>query len=86
MAVLADSKTKRFTLGVSTDGVTFTDISADGVITTSQNSTTLAYTATETFPQRILSTASAHIYFKIPDADIASLKNVKVNMWRTDNL
>lgn len=81
-----DSKTKRFTLGVSTDGVTFTDISADGVITTAQNSTTLAYTATETFPQRILSTASAHIYFKIPDADIASLKKVKVNMWRTDNL
>lgn len=81
-----ESKVKRFTLGVSTDGITFTDITADGVITTAQNQTTLAYTATETFPQRTLSTASPKLYFKIPDADIPMLKNVKVSMWRIDNI
>ena len=81
-----ESKVKRFSLGVSLNGVDFTDISSDGVISTIQNPTTLAYTATETFPQRILSTASPKIYFKIPDSDISMLKNVKVNMWRIDNI
>lgn len=81
-----DSKVKRFNLGVSTDGISFNDISNDGVITTVQNQTTLAYTATETFPIKALGTASPKLYFKIPDDDIPMLKNVKVNMWRIDNI
>ena len=81
-----DSKVKRFNLSVSTDGISFNDISADGVITTVQNPTTLAYTATETFPIVTLGVASPKIYFKIPDADISTLKAVKVNMWRIDNI
>lgn len=77
-----ETKLHKFTLGVSTDGVNFTNISADGVMTYVQNTTTGAYTATQTFPMNTIN--SAKVFFKIPDADIAYLKNVKINMWRTE--
>lgn len=79
-----DSKIHKFTLGVSSDGVNFTDISSLGVSTYTQNSTTLAYTAVETFPQTVLPTTTSKLFFKIPDADIAYLKSVKIDMWRID--
>ena len=79
-----DSKLHKFTLGVSTDGTTFTDLSTSGVSTYSQNTTTLAYTAIETYPKTTIN--SAKLYFKIPDTDIQYLKSVKVNMWRTETI
>lgn len=81
-----DSKLHKFTLNVSTDGTNFTDISADGVVTYVQNPTTLAYTATQTFPVTTLTTTSSKLFFKLPDADIAYLKALKVNMWRLDTV
>ena len=75
-----ESKLKNFNLSMSTDGITFTDITSEGIITTSQNPTTLAYSATETFPIKTID--SSKLYFKIPDEDISFLKSVKIFMWR----
>lgn len=79
---LPDPSTKlhKFTLNTSLDGITFSDISNDGVTTFVQNPTTLAYTATTTYPIKTID--SSKLFFKIPDGDINFLNKVKVNMWR----
>lgn len=77
-----DSKVKRFTLGVSTDGINFTDISTEGVTTQVQNSVTTAYVSTETFPKKNIN--SRKLFFKLPDTDIPDLNKVRINMWRLE--
>lgn len=79
-----DSKLNRFNFSVSTDGLNFTDISSEGEITYTQNPLTSSYTAIEKFPSKNIN--SQKLYFKIPDADIPNLKNIKLNMWRMETI
>lgn len=74
------TKLRKFTLGTSLDGVTFTDVSAEGVTTYTQNQTTQGYDAVTVFPQKTID--SSKLYFKIPDVDIPFLQGVKIDMWR----
>ena len=74
------TKVYKFTLGTSLDGITFTDLSNEGVTTYTQNSVTQGYIATTTYPLKIID--SNKLFFKIPDKDISSLQGVKIDMWR----
>lgn len=79
---LPDPTTKlhKFNLSTSLDGITFTDITSEGVTTYVQNSVTLGYEATTKYPIKTID--SPKLYFKLPDADITFLNKVKINMWR----
>lgn len=74
------SMLKKFTLGTSLDGITFNDLTNEGVTTYTQNPTTQGYIAKTVYPLKTID--SSKLYFKIPDADISALQGVKINMWR----
>lgn len=76
----ATTKLHKFNLGTSLDGITFTDITSEGVTTYVQNPVTLGYEATTKYPIKTID--SPKLYFKLPDADITFLNKVKINMWR----
>ena len=78
-----DIETKKhvFSLSYSYDGVTFTDI-ASLSNTATHNTTTDMWSVDYTYPKTVISNVGQKkLYVKVPDADIAYLKNLKINFW-----
>lgn len=76
-----ETKKHTFSLSYSYDGVTFTPATASSNVST-QNATTGLWSVDYKYPKVAISNVGQKsLYVKVPDADIAYLKNLKINFW-----